>query len=194
MRPQARPFMVEVKTRHGRGQNGKSASSQSPITAVANRERPNGHAFEAASRLFSGLVTGSPLRDASVGNSPSGALGPSTSGQPAQIDERAQPRRILPSLNTINQDLVQESAVGPVQPLRQAKRPTRSKKPAISPEQVVPASVLQAEPEQVTTPEAGRERPECPSAEVAPRVRRRRDVRVPLGERWKRRRLPEICW
>jgi hypothetical protein len=55
-------------------------------------------------------------------------------------------------------------------------------------------SVLEAEPEQITNAEPALERSECSTQKKTGRVLRSRDARVPLGERWKRRRLPKVCW
>jgi hypothetical protein len=194
MRPQARPFMVEVKTRHSRGQNAKSTSSQGAIRRpAASPERPSiGNALEEASRLFSGLVSGSAASGTGLGKPLSVALTPNASGQPAQSNEGAQRRRVLPSLNTRNPEAAEEPTVGPALPQRPAKRPARSKKSVTPPEQDEPVTVLKAEPEQFTTAEPAPERSEYPT--IKRRVQRRGEARVPLGERWKRRRLPQICW
>src|SRR4051794_27540682 len=133
MRPQTRPFMVEVKSRHSRGRSDNSVFSQRAIPTArleAEPERPkSGPTLAEANRLFSGLVSGSVSRDPSLREATSVAVGPSRSSQATPTGVAAQPRRVLPSLGHTKQESVEDRPVGPAQQPCTAKRPVRKTRP-----------------------------------------------------------------
>jgi hypothetical protein len=202
MRPQTRPFMVEVKSRHPRGQSARPDLSRNPVQSptfgdlssrhepATHPERPAGRpALAEANRLFAGLAGGAATKSASVGESSTGLA----NGRPSDAD--AQPRRVLPSLAAQNHVSANEPDPLPAERQRRAtKRPAQSKGPVTAPEPAEAVLALEAEPEQVSNVEPASRTPEFAAPKPSPKLGRRRAARVPLGERWKLRRLPEVCW
>jgi hypothetical protein len=181
MKPQTRPFTVETRGR--RGQAACPARWTSLIDEVPSREIRDDAGlskryqtpFEAAFSPFAATAT-------SLAEIAANVFAP----KQQEPDGKKRTGRILPSLVPANRF---EQVAEPVTVKPPAKRARR---------------VSARKPGSASTPEADLSVPSPKPpvrAEVTAAVHalrklrgRRRDRRVPAGERWKRRRLPKACW
>jgi hypothetical protein len=191
--------MVEVKSRHPRGQSARPDLSRSAVQSasfgdLSSRHEPATHperpasrpALAEANRLFAGLAGGPSINSASVGE-----LDPAhANGRPSNAS--AQPRRVLPSLAAQNDVSANEPDLPKTGGERHStKRPRQAKVPVAAPVKAAPLVPLKATTELVSNVEPASSTAECRTAKTTPKLGRRR---VPLGERWKQRRLPKVCW
>jgi hypothetical protein len=193
MRPQARPFLVETKSRNRARQPAISASFARqddwldlvPPDELPERDvneylgvTPAHEAFREAERVFARIGRGA--QAAQVGDGPSA---PVTVAEPA--------RRVLPDLLAAAREEEQASVRLP-KPKRATTRTTTTRRPSKSDHQPVSFSVLTVEMARSAPPN------EFPTghAEAAIALSRRKPARskIPAGQRWKERRLPKVCW
>jgi hypothetical protein len=193
MRPQARPFSVEFKSRNRTRQTALPASRRDdwidslPPDDLPERDvredmledSPNG-ARRVAERLFQRLN----------GSADHAGEPPSRSLETAPAASIAHPSRVLPDLLAAARE--QERQLG--------QKPERSRRPKSSPAKRSKRSEQQpkagqpepapSEPIQTTT--ASRSHGEPVIAKV--RGTMRQTKKLPRAEKWKERRLPEVCW
>jgi hypothetical protein len=205
MKPQTRPFMVEVKGRrrplqaaHANWGTVIDEPSPDDLPSRDVRDDAADTPFAAASRVFSAFANSAISSTSTLGDLAASVFtrkpqDPPTESLPATADVR--PGRILPSLLPVNSfDGVLAAERAPFQ----AKATKRRRKPAavvVNPEEAPEPSEVQTDPPSDPTV--------CPELIVAAkrsslrnrrREGRRADARVRAGEGWKRRRLPKACW
>jgi hypothetical protein len=203
MKPQARPFSVELKSRRRPLQashaNWSTAIDEPSPDDVPSRDiRDDASATEAdptplaaANRMFRALTNTATSAAASFAGAPAGVLAPKQEAAPdvSPVPGAAgQPRtgRILPSLLPTNPfEGAPEQNAAP----KPRKRRPASKQPRLASSEIAISGV--------NGPFGADPRPELaePAAPTTRMPRRRRaEKRVPAGERWKRRRLPKVLW
>jgi hypothetical protein len=205
MKPQARPFTVEVKSKRrpllAPQTNSSTVIDEPSPDDLPTREVPDDGPdtpFAAASRVFSAFATNAISSASTLGDLASSVFTPKSQEQPAEqpASEEGRSGRILPSLlplspfdtASVQDDKPHRKAAKANRPRkrpatvpseREAPEPTEgSAVPAIPPATTAELSVAAAPP-----PQHGRK----PN-------RRRAEARVRAGEGWKRRRLPKACW
>ena len=192
MRPQTRPFRVETKTRNRARQPAISTSFTRqddwldliPPADLPERDvnedlevAPAHEAFREAERVFARI--GSGAQAVEVGDGP-----------PAPVAVAEPARRVLPDLLAAARE--QERASIRLRKIKRAATRTpitqRRAKPDHQPVTTpsVPAQVGAPPPIEVLTGHA----------EAAIALSRRKPARskLPPGQRWKERRLPQVCW
>jgi hypothetical protein len=199
MKPQARPFTVETKSKRrprpsqaGWAMIDEPAPADLPVRDI--REDAPDTPFAAASRVFSSFATSAITSASTLSDLAASVFTPKPQEQAANelpgYDRRT--GRVLPSLLPLSPfatESVQED--GPVRKPAKAKRPRkRAVTVAKRPEPTEAADDV------VLPPTVA---PEEPS--LGPTLTRRRkpnrgrgEARVRAGEGWKRRRLPKACW
>jgi hypothetical protein len=205
MKPQARPFTVEVKSKRrpllAPQTNWSTVIDEPSPDDLPTREVPDDGPdtpFAAASRVFSAFATNAISSASTLGDLASSVFTPKSQEQPAEqpASEEGRSGRILPSLlplspfdtASVQDDKPHRKAAKANRPRkrpatvpseREAPEPTEgSAVPAVHPATTAELSVAAAPP-----PQHGRK----PN-------RRRAEARVRAGEGWKRRRLPKACW
>jgi hypothetical protein len=212
MKTQTRPFTVQVKNRRKPIQNSTSILSwglpadEGAPKDMASRDIQNrgstragaGTAFEEASRVFGAFIADTASTAASMSELASAVFAPRlvepTPTPSPETVERAAPqeRRILPSLNPApmqRPEVARESTRK-----RGASRPSKA---ASAAPQVFAEAVIEAGSQGIGgAPALGPVDPPLRKNVPEPLCARRlsRKLRVPAGERWKRRRLPKVLW
>ena len=205
MKPQTRPFMVEVKSRRRPLQ--ASHANRSPVIDepspddLPSRDVRGDVAdtpFAAASRVFSALATSAISSASGLGDLAVSAFTPKPQEPPADNASLPEDRigRILPSLLPVNPfENASAEEGGPVQKKARAERRRKAagevvkQQEASEPSEVGPHPLSQHTivPELSVAAERASLRNRKPS-------RGRADARVRPGEGWRRRRLPKACW
>jgi len=217
MKTQTRPFTVQVKSRRKPIQNstsilnwGLSADEGAPKdTPSRNTENAgwaragSGTAFDEASRVFEAFIANTASAAASMRELASAVFAPrvvepTPTPSPETVEGAApQERRILPSLDPAPK---QEPKVrrekarkrGASRPRKAATAQEVTAAPQVLADEAVEAATQGAVSAPALTPV------ETPIQKNVPeplRTRRlSRKLRVPAGERWKRRRLPKVLW
>ena len=204
MKPQARPFTVEVKSKRRPLQ-----ASQTNWSTVVDEPSPDDlpirdvrddapdTPFAAAGRVFKAFATNATSSASTLGDLAASVFPPKPqehAGDTAPAIAVGRTGRVLPSLLPVNPfetASVQED--GPVGKKRTAKRPRKRdlevaeqpKMPDTTEAPSASASNATLSPELTVTAEPPR---------AGKPTRRRADARVRAGEGWKRRRLPKACW
>jgi hypothetical protein len=205
MKPQARPFMVEVKgrrrpleTAHANWSTAVDEPSPDDLPGRDVREDEADTPVTAASRVFSAFATSAISSASTSGDLAASVFTPKPQEPPAETlpaTADARTGRILPSLLPVNR--FDDASAGQRAPV-QAKAAKRRREPAavvVNPEEAPEPSEVRADPpsDRTVSPEVivAAERS---SVRNRQRYRRRADARVRAGEGWKRRRLPKACW
>jgi hypothetical protein len=218
MRRPTRPFTVEFKSRRKSARGSVLDDSRGRlIDEPAPDEVPSRDVSEdapasagdtplaAANRVFSRAASRALSTAVSPGDLASSAFAPQRpEPSPAAPDGPPQGEGIPPSLApaSASQDARPDDRDGsltePAPECRRtpAKTPAREKRVPDRDEQAAestrPAMMLE-EQESVAEPSAPAQ-DERPVPDGPKLTRRRTEPRVPTGERWKRRRLPKVCW
>jgi hypothetical protein len=210
MRPQARPFSVELKSRRRPLQssdaNWSIIDEPSPDDLPTRDIREEGSStnadqtpLAAANRIFGALTSNAISTAATLATTAASVFAPK---QDAELDaspvtesatDQGRTGRILPSLLPINpfEDASEQKAVRKRRKPR-ARNAAVINEPRLASDESIAAG--NAGPALVTTNSAAIEGAK-PAALKARTLRRRRaERRVPAGERWKRRRLPKALW
>jgi hypothetical protein len=220
MRRPTRPFTVEFKSRRKPAQGsvldesrGRLIDEPAPdevpsrdVSEDASASAGDDTPFGAANGVFNTVASHALSTAASLGDLASSAFTPQPPepSPAAAPDEGPQGEGIVPSPvpASVSEDARPENRDGPLT----EPAPKRHGAPARSPahaehapdrdeqatETARPAMMLE---EQVSVAE-----PSAPAQDERPvpdgpkLTRRRTEPRVPAGERWKRRRLPKVCW
>jgi hypothetical protein len=192
MRPQTRPFRVETKTRNRARQPAISASFTRNddwldlVTPADLPERdvnedlgvgPAHEVFREAESIFARIGGGAQAVQASDAHP-----GPVTIAEPA--------RRVLPDLLAAAREEERVSIRLPKTKRATRRTPTRPRR-AKTDYHPVPASVPAPEVEQKAPPIVLTGHAE---AAIALSRRNPHGSKLPAGQRWKARRLPEVCW
>lgn len=208
MKPQARPFTVEVKSRRrinpGPDANWSAVIDEPSLDDLRSRdvrEDATDTPLWAASRVFSAFTSNAISTASNLGDLATSVFAPKPQQAPADLRLKAEGRigrigRILPSLLPVSPlKTIPAQENGPL------RKPAKTKRPR---KRAVEAQGKQELPEPTETAASPAIHPTFalkPSvAAPAPLLRgrkanrRRADARVPAGERWKRRRLPKACW
>jgi hypothetical protein len=222
MRRPTRPFTVEFKNRRksARGSvlddsRGRLIDEPAPdevpsrdVSEDAPASAGDDTPFAAANRVFSKFTSGAVSTAASLSDLASSAFAPQptepSEPSPAASDEPPQSERVSPSPvpASASENAWPENRDDPLtEPAPKRRRtPTRSLAHAEhapdrdeqAAESARPATMLE-EQERGAKPSAPA-RVVTPVPEAPKPTRRRAEARVPAGERWKRRRLPKVCW
>jgi hypothetical protein len=205
MKPQARPFIVEVKGRRRPLQtahtNWRTAVDEPSPDDLPSRHVGEDEAdtpFPAASRVFSPFAASAISSASTLGELAASVFTPKPQEPPAEsLPATADVRtgRILPSSLPVNRF---DNASAPESAPVQVKAAERRRQPAaevVNPEEAPepsemrtdPLSELTVSPEMIVVAER-------PSLRNRQRHRQRANARVRAGEGWKRRRLPKACW
>jgi hypothetical protein len=217
MKTQVRPFKVETRSKRRPVQSSTSSvnwgmsADEGARKDMPSREMEkagsmrasSGTAFEEASRVFGAFMANTASAAASMTELASAVFAPRvaepTPTPPPETVELAAPRgrRILPSLDPApmqEPEVAREST-----PKRRASRPRKAETAQVvtgAPE-VLAEAAIEAEAEGIDSAPAVAP-VETPIQKNVPeplRTRRlSRRMRVPAGERWKRRRLPKVLW
>ena len=194
MRPQARPFTVELKTRNRATQPTTAVTFTRPddwLDLVPPDDSPERDAYEdrAASPAKNGALREAEKVFSRIGGGAQAVQASDAHPAPVTIAEPA--RRILPDLLAAAREQEQASVRHP-KPKRATTRTTTTQRPRKADYQPVSPSVPALEVQPKTSPI------EVPSAhaEAAIALSRRNPGRskLPRGQRWKERRLPKVCW
>jgi hypothetical protein len=219
MRRPTPPFTAELKGRRKPAQGSVSDENGGAlIDEPAPEEGPSRDVNEdaparggddtpfATDGVFSTMASDTPSTTASSGDPASSAFAPQrTEPSPAAApDKSPQSERVPPSpvpasasedTRPENRDGPQ-TAPGPKRRRTPAKAPVRVKGALDRDEQAArstrPAMMLEEQVSVVEPSAPVQERHPVPDT-LKP-TRRRTEARVPAGERWKRRRLPKVCW
>jgi hypothetical protein len=203
MKPQARPFTVEVKIKRKPLQasrmNWSTVIDEPAPDDVPSRDIREDAAetpWAAASRVFSAFATSALSSAPSLGGLAASVFTPRPQEQPAEAlaIEEGRAGQILPSLLPLNRfDAAAAGESGPVRKRATARRPRKlivgERQEAPEPTDVgsdpaIPPTIAPPERSATATPAAPRGR----------KNGRRASTRVRPGEGWKRRRLPKACW
>jgi hypothetical protein len=208
MKPQARPFSVELKSRRRSLQPSHASWSiidePSPDDLPTRDIRKDGSstngdqtALAAASRIFGALTTQAISTAATLATTAATVFGPkqeATQVRPGAeaATDHGRSGRILPSLLPINpfEDAAEQK------PLPKHRKP-RAKSVVVAREPRLASDTSVGSGNTGPTPGAT-DLAGTPAEPAAPKARsprrRRAERRVPAGERWKRRRLPKALW
>ena len=192
MKPQVRPFTVEVKSKH------RPLQAHANWSTVDIRDNAADTPF-AASRVFSAFATSAISSASTLGDLATSVFAPKPqeqAGDTAPATDEVRIGRILPSLLPVS-----PFEAAPAQENGRVRKAAKNKPPR---RRALEVAEQQEAPEPT---EAASERaialtiaPELSVAVKAPpssgrkATRRRADARVRAGEGWKRRRLPKACW
>ncbi len=194
MRPQTRPFKVEIKSQRRAAPTSLQRDdwlsflppdhlpdTDEKLRSVASHD---GQALREAAKLFGP-------------SAPAVAAQPSTPSAFLDIDPQAQGRRVLPDLVAAAREQERiEILTRPPPGLRRAKKATTPKALNMRPEDKE-LRVGEDEPapgmEQISSVTPAMPRPAERAVRLNPAADRT-GSRLPRGERWKERRLPPVCW
>jgi hypothetical protein len=202
MKPQARPFTVETKSKRrprpsqaGWAMIDEPAPADLPVRDI--REDAPDTPFAAASRVFSSFATSAITSASTLSDLAASVFTPKAQEEPADAPatDESRTRRILPSLLPLNPFEVAVEEDGPLRKEVKAKRPRKRAVPVTEQREVPEPTMVAGDP--AIAPTIGPEL--SPTATPSPRKtgkpnRRRAEARVRAGEGWKRRRLPKACW
>src|SRR5215203_2513449 len=202
MKPQARPFTVEVKSKrrplqasHTNWSTLIDEPSSDDVPSRDVREDAADTPFAAASRVFGAFISSAISTPSTLGELAASVFTPKPQEQPAEqtATDEGRTGRILPSLLPLSPfEAASGEEDGLLQKAPKSKRPRKR-------------SVALAEKQNVTKPTEVAADPSTPASmppELSPAAtpfpphtrkpnRRGGVARVPAGEGWKRRRLPE---
>ena len=204
MKPQARPFTVEVKTKR-RPLQAPHTNWSTVIDEPSPDDLPSRDVlhdgpdtpFAAASRVFSAFATSAISSASTLGDLASSVFTPKSQEQPAEqpAAEEGRSGRILPSLLPLTP--LDTAPLQDDNPLRKAAKANRPRKAATVPEEREASEPTEKAADPAIAPST------APELSLAPTPspqhgrkpnRRRAEARVRAGEGWKRRRLPKACW
>jgi hypothetical protein len=203
MKPQARPFTVEVKSKRRPLQashtNWSTVIDEPSTDDLPSRDVGEDAAdtpFAAASRVFSAFVSSAISTPSTLGELAANVFTPKPQEQPAEqtASDEGRTGRILTSLLPVNRfEVASGEEDGPVRKAAKAKRP-RKRAVAVAEHAPKPTHVA-ADPAITVTIASELSLAAAPSPRHVRKPNRRgANARVRAGERWKRRRLPKACW
>ena len=193
MRPQARPFTVELKTRNRATQPTTAVTFTRPddwLDLVPPDDLPERDAYEdrAASPAKNGALREAEKVFSRIGGGAQAVQAFDAHPAPVTIAEPA--RRVLPDLLAAARE--QERASIGLRKRAAMRAPTTQRRTKADHQPVTASSVPTpgVEREQLTVAVSSRH------AEAAIALSRRNPGRskLPAGQRWKERRLPKVCW
>ncbi len=222
MRRPTRPFTVEFKSRRKPVQGfisdengGRLIDEPAPeevpsrdVSEDAPASAGDDTPFAAANRVFSKFTSSAVSTAASLSDLASSAFAPQptkpSEPSPAASDEPPQSERVPPSPvpASASEDAQPENRNEPL--TKPAPKPRRTPTRSLAHEEHAPdrdeQAAESARPAMMLEEQVSVAAPSAPaqtghSVPDGPKpTRRRAEARVPVGERWKQRRLPKVCW
>jgi hypothetical protein len=204
MKPQARPFRVEVKKGRRRlpaDTNWSNVIDEASPDDLPSREEPADTPLSAAARVFSAFTSNGISSDCTLGELAASVFTPKpqepAAGR-APASEEKRTGRILPSLLPVNRfEEPPAGNVGEIPPggaKLKAKRPRKPPAQVYDPAQGSEPIEVPSDPAEAPIVTSEFRSAEQSSARDRTTIRCKIKARVRAGEGWKRRRLPKSCW